>query len=75
MVLGLLTALAPIALQLIGWFLGKSAASDKAKQQFLDLVHTIESETGEAVKLSDSAKLQMQKLKDSLNGNPPSTPS
>ena len=71
MILGLLTAIMPIALQLIGFFLGKSAASDKMKQQFLDLVHSIENETGESVKLSDSAKRQMQRLKDSLNEKPP----
>ena len=69
MVLGLLTSLLPLVLQLVGFFLGKSAASDQMKLKFLELVKQYESETGTAVKLADSARAQLEALKAELDDN------
>jgi hypothetical protein len=65
----LFTGLLPIVLQVVSWFLGRSAASDEMKKKFLILVKQYESETGNAVKLADSARAQLELLKAELNGD------
>lgn len=60
---GIISGLLPIALQIVGWILGRSAASEEMKQKFIELVSQYESETGNPVRLSDSARAQLERLK------------
>jgi hypothetical protein len=64
--ISLLGSALPVVLQIVGWFLGKSAASDEIKKKFLEFVSSYESGTGNAVRLGDSARDQLQKLKEEL---------
>ncbi len=62
--IAIIAAALPIVLQLVGWFLGKSAASDQMKKKYLELVAQFESESGTSIRLGDSARLQLDKLKE-----------
>ncbi len=64
--IALFASVLPLVLQIVGFFIGKSAASDAVKTKFLELVAQYESEGGTPVRLGDSAKLQLEKIKQEL---------
>ncbi len=64
--IALIAGILPLALQILGFFLGKSAASDKVKQKYLELVGMVESDLGVSVRLGDSARSQLEALKKEI---------
>lgn len=64
--ISLITSALPLVLQIVGWFLGKSASSDQMKKKYLELIAQYESDTGVSVRLGESVRTQLEKLKEEL---------
>lgn len=64
--IALIASALPLVLQIVGWFLGRSAASDQVKKKYLELIAQYESENGTPVRLGESARLQLEKIKEEL---------
>lgn len=62
----ILSLVAPIILQVIGWVLNYIQAGDQTKQQFYLFIAAWEAELGTSVNLSNDARAQIQRMQADL---------
>lgn len=62
----ILSLVAPIIIQIIGWVLNYIQAKDQTKQQFFLFVAAWEADLGTSVNLSTDARSQLQRIQAEL---------
>lgn len=67
--------LLPLILQIVGWILVRSGASNDTKAKYFDFLKSIEDDASFSVKLRASAMNQRNRIMEKLNNaNPPANP-